>query len=169
MMDETDTRIPGFSTIWQLRHHDTFDRDASPALQSSGENIIQGLYQLWLYTLSEAILDNGNASFSYFHLTWGNSAAARVDIAINPFENITLLKLRRWVAFVSQDPRSNREQVSKHIEERQDAVIWKLAQLHYDLLRKSSRWKTTGIDWAAESWELLERVEGISAPEELLI
>ena len=167
MIDETDTRIPNISTVWQIWHYDTFDRDASPTLQSSGENIIQGLYQLWLYTLSEGILDNGNASFSYFHLAWGPSATTRVDVAVNPFENRALQKLRLWAGFVSQDLRSNNEHVNQLTEEGKNAMLWKLAQLHYDLLRKSGRWKSPVIDWGAEARELLASVELISAPDEL--
>src|SRR5215213_779764 len=100
MIDENDPRIPNTSTVWQLWYSDTFDREAPQSLQASGANIMRGLYALWLYTLKEGILDNGSASFSYFHLTWGNTATTRVDVAIHPFNNLPLLKLRRWVGFI---------------------------------------------------------------------
>jgi len=158
MIKEPDSRIPTPSTVWQLWHSDTFDQDSSPSVQSTGQNIVDGLYVLWLYTLQEGILDNGNASFSRFHLTWGPSPASRVDIAVNPFDNSTLLKLRQWVGFTSQN---------QHSEDGRDGIVLKLAQLHYDLLQKSNRWKASAIDWSAEARELLAHVELISDPKDL--
>jgi len=158
MIDENDPRFINTSTVWQLWYSDTFDRDSSLALQASGINIINGLYELWLYTLREGILDNGSASFSYFHLTWGNTATTRADVAVNPFHNLALQKLRRWVGFISP---------AQEIEDRKDAILLRLAQLHYESLKKSSRWKASAIDWSAEARELLARVELISDPQEL--
>lgn len=158
MLDEADPRIPNTSTVWQLWHSDTFDRDSSPSLQGNGANIVHGLYELWLHTLKEGILDSGSASFSSFHLTWGNTPTARVDVAVNPFHNLALLKLRRWVGFTPQTQES---------EERREAILLRLAQLHYELLQKSSRWKASAIDWSAEARGLLAHVELIVDPEEL--
>lgn len=160
MVDEMDARIPHASTIWELWYMDTFDRDTPPAVQIKGANIIQGLYHLWFYTLAEGILDNGNASFSNFHLAWGSSASTRVDIAVNPFDNPVLLKLRGWIGFVAQDK-------TGQIKPGKDVILWRLAHLHYDLLQKSSRWKSSGVDRGAEARELLARIESISIPEEL--
>ena len=167
MIDETDPRIPDTSTVWQLWHSDTFDRDTSRFLQSSDVNIIDGLYELWLHTLKEGILDNGSASSSYFHLTWGNTAATRADVAVNPFHNLALLKLRRWVGFISQAQESEDRRIIQRLEEREDTIILRLAQLHYELLQKSSRWKASAIDWGAEARVLLARVDLISDAEEL--
>lgn len=158
MIDEADPRIPNTSTVWQLWHSDTFDRNSSPSLQGNGVNIIYGLYELWLNTLKEGILDNGSASFSYFHLTWGDPATARVDVTVNPFHNLALLKLRSWVGFISQ---------AQEGEDGKNAILLRLAQLHYELLKKSSRWKASAIDWGAEARELLAYVESISDPEQL--
>jgi hypothetical protein len=163
MVDEIDTRIPNVSTTWQLWYTDTFDRDTPQAIQSRGVNIIQGLYHLWLFTLTDGILDNGNASFSYFHLTWGSLASTRVDVAVNPFDNPALLKLRGWIGLVSQDPGN----ISEQVNQGKDVILWRLAQLHYDLLQESIRWKSSEIDWGAEARELLTRIELISAPKEL--
>lgn len=159
MDDEIDSQIPNSSSAWQLWHHDMFDRDSSPFLQASGTNIVQGLYELWLCTLKEGILENGSASFSRFHLTWGKTATARVDVFVKPFNNLSLIKLRQWAHLAPQD--QNRE------EEQRIAVLLRLAQLHYELLRKSSRWRGSSIDWSAESKKLLAGVQFKKGPEEL--
>ncbi len=88
-----DFRIPGPSSAWQLWYSDTFDRDAAPALQRSGTNIVEGLYELWLHTLKEGILENGNASFSRFHLTWGDTGSSRVDVYVEPFGNPSVVEI----------------------------------------------------------------------------
>ena len=148
-------RLPDTSSPWQLWYSDAFDRDAPPSLQANGVNILRGLYELWLYTLKEGVQDNGSASFSRFHLTWGNTPAARVDVAIRPFENAALLKLRQWA------------HLTEHAQEQSISVLSRLAQLHFALLQKSSRWNATSIDWSAEARELLARVERMTGPEEL--
>lgn len=153
MSREIDPRIPVISSDWQLWHTDMFDPDALPSLQASGTNIVRGLYELWLYTLKEAILDNGSASFSRFQLTWGKAAAARVDIFVEPFHNLPLMKLRQWADLISQNENRDKEQ--------RITVVWRLAELHYELLQKSSRWNASAIDWSAESRELLARVKAM--------
>ena len=158
MTDEIDPYKPNTSTDWQLWHSDMFDTDSQLSLQASGTNILQGFYELWLYTLKEAVLDNGSASFSRFLLTWGNTAPTRVEVSVNPFNNLSLTKLRRWANLMSRNENSG---------EQSDAILLRLAQLHYELLQKSSRWKASAIDWSAESRELLARVELISDPKEL--
>ena len=159
MIDETDFRIPNTSTSWQLWHSDTFDRESPPSLQSSGTNIVEGLYELWLHTLKEAILDTGSASFSRFQLTWGNTAATRADVFVKPFNNLSLMKLRQWANLLSESQTSE--------EDRREALLLRLAHLHYELLQNGSRWKGSAIDWSAESRELLARVESMKDPKEL--
>src|SRR3989304_4260174 len=110
MIDKTDSRIPNTSTAWQLWHSDTFDRDSSPSLQSSGTNIINGLYELWLHTLKEAILETGSATFSRFQLTWGKTASTRVEVVVNSHNNISLLKLRQWAKLTSQNQNNSQEE-----------------------------------------------------------
>lgn len=159
MIDEFDSRIPDTSTAWQLWHHDTFDRDSPRSLQASGTNIVQGLCELWRFTLTEGILDKGSATFSRFQLTWGRTASTRVEVIVDPFDNPGLLKLRQWAHLMSQDQDGE--------EEQRDALFMRLAQLHYDLLQKSRRWKAAAIDWSAESRQLLARVESMKDSEEL--
>lgn len=159
MENETDAQIPGPSSAWQLWYSDTFDWDSAPALQTSGKNIVDGLYKLWLYTLKEGILENGNASFSRFHLTWGDTGSTRVDVFVEPFGNPSLVKLRQW-AHLDDDHKNNDEEQGK-------AILLRLAQLHYERLQKSSRWRASAIDYSAESKELLARVDVIKEPEEL--
>src|SRR5215207_2447181 len=157
MSNGIDSRIPSTSSTWQLWHSDMFDRDSLPSLQASGTNIVHGLYELWLYTLKEAILDNGSASFSRFQLTWGNTASTRADVFVQPFNNLSLMKLRQWAQLMSQHSE----------EEQRETILLKLAQWHYELLQKSSRWKASAIDWSSESRELLVWVEPMKGPEEL--
>lgn len=154
--DEIDPRIPNTSTAWQLWYTDMFDRDAPQALQARGKDIVQGLSELWLQTLKEAIQDNGSGSFSRFYLTWGISAAERVDVLVDPFNNVSLLKLRQWAGLMSP-----------HTGSGDTRILMRLAQLHHALLQESSRWQAPAIDWSGESRELLKRVELMSEPEEL--
>lgn len=167
MNSEFDLRIPGTATIWQLWHSDTFDPDSVPTLQADGEDILQGLYELWFYTLSEGIQDGGSASFSRFHLTWGNTPFTRVDIDVKPFDNFSLVKLRQWAHLPSPPEEGQGIPAAPDHGEQRAAILMRVAQLHYELLQKSSRWKATAIDWSAESRELLARVELMTVPKEL--
>ena len=162
MNDAVDSHFPNPAAAWQLWHSDLLDSDSPPTLQSSGTDIVQGLYELWLYTLKEAILDSGNASFSRFHLTCGNTPRTRVDVHVDPFDNLTLLKIRRWAGLMSQDPR-----IDRHAEGQRDTLIMRLANLHDELLQTSSRRNASAIDWSAEARELLALVERISDPTDL--
>jgi hypothetical protein len=155
MGDPRDARIPDASTAWQLWHSDTFDRDSSPSLQASGEDIREGLSELWLHTLREGIQENGSASFSCFYLTWGNTPACRVDVYVEPFGNAPLMKLRRWAGLTEQDPEAG------------SSVAGRLAQLHYALLQKSDRWTAAAIDWSAEAKEILRRVGAMTDASQL--
>lgn len=158
-MDGIDARIPTASTLWQLWHHDMFDRDAPPYLQASGVEILQGLYKLWLHTLQEGIQDNGLASFSRFQLSWGNTPATRVDVVVHPLDNPALLKLRRWAELMSNRQEGEGERITpRHLEQR-SPILMKLARWHYELLQESDRWTAEAIDWGAESRDLLARVE----------
>ena len=159
MDTEVDPRIPSAASAWQLWHTDTFDTDSPPFLQASGTDIVAGLYELWFHTLNEAVLENGSASFSRFHLTWGDTASARVDVYVEPFHNPSLLKLRQWVQLAYDDKSSEEEQGK--------AIILSIAQRHYELLQKSSRWSFSAIDWSAESKELLARIEASQGAQEL--
>jgi hypothetical protein len=167
MDNEVDPRIPGTATIWQLWHIDTFDPDSVPTLQAGGEDIFQGLYELWFYTLGEGIQDGGSASFSGFYLTWGNTPSTRVDINVKPFDNVSLVKLRQWAHLTSPPEEGEGRPAAPDRGEQRAAILMRVAQLHYKLLQKSSRWKETAIDWSAESRELLARVELMTDPDEL--
>lgn len=154
--EEIDHRIPNASTTWQLWYGDMFDMDAPPSLEAGGTGIVNGLYEIWRHTLKEAIQDSGSSSFSRFHLTWGNTAAERVDVLVDPFNNLSLLKLRGWAGLMS-----------RQTEPEDERILMRLAQLHYELLQQSGRWQAAAIDWSAESRELLARVESMAGPEEL--
>jgi hypothetical protein len=164
MKNETNPCIPDSSTAWQLWHNDLFDQDAPPSLEASDTNILKGLYKLWLHTLKETILDNGNASFSRFHLTWEKQGAGRVDIVVNPFNNPDLLKLRRWAGLMLQP--QGREDIQRPAR-KPDEILWRVAQMHYELLRTSQRWQAAAVDWGAEARELLALVERLIEPQDL--
>src|SRR5688572_1561679 len=138
-----------------------------PPLGNCGMNIIQGLYELWRYTLKEGIQDNGSASFSRFRLTWGNTPITRVEVVVNPFNNLSLIKLRRWANLMSQLQDNKGILIVQSLEEQRDAILMRLAQLHYEFLQNSSRWKAPAIDWGAEARELLAHVELMTDPKEL--
>ena len=167
MTTEIDLHLPGHSTPWQLWYSDTFDRDSQPSLQASGTNIVQGLYELWFYTLKESVFDNGSASFSRFQLTWGETPVSRVDAFVQPFHNLSLVKLRRWSGFLSQPLEAGDTHSARQPEEQKEALLRRLAELHYEFLQKSDRWKAPAIDSSAEARELLARVESLSGPKEL--
>jgi hypothetical protein len=159
MNPDIDPRLPNDSTTWQLWYLDTFDPDSPPSLEASGQGILQGLGELWLRTLKEGILDNGNASFSYFQLAWGKPATARLDLGVGPFNNASLLKLRRWAGLMSHGKGGQGKINAQFPDQRTNPIITRLAHLHYEILQKSSRLETESIDWSLEARELLRRVE----------
>ncbi|HSL31334.1 MAG TPA: hypothetical protein VK900_19185 [Anaerolineales bacterium] len=154
------------STPWQLWYSDTFDRDSPASLQASGEGILQGLTELWRYTLQEGIHYNGSASFSYFYLTVGNTAWARVDVSVQPFHNPALMKLRQWAHLADRDHAENIT-TAPSLQAQRLFIFNRLAQLHYALLKKSDRWRAAAIDWSAEARALLARVESVTSLKEL--
>ena len=81
---------------------------------------------------------------------------------LNPFQNTSLQKLRRWAAEEERDQTADRLH-----EEQEDSILRRLAQRHYEYLQKSERWQAESIDWRAEAKELLERVEEMTDPKEL--
>jgi hypothetical protein len=167
MINEIESQIPDGSTTWHLWYLDKFDRDFPPSLEVSGEKILNGLYKLWLHTLREGLQDNGSASFSHFQLRLGSNASMRVEIYVNPFNNAALIKLRQWANLMSQNQEAQGMTITGPLEEQRIPVVNRLAQLHYELLQKSTRWNAKAIDWSAESRELLARVELITESKEL--
>ena len=115
--------VSDISTRWTLWHRDTFDRDAPDSVAARGTNILNGLYQLWKYTLREGLTDSGDASFGAFHLAWGETAGTTAAVWVEPFGNAELKKLRRWAEEVGED-----------------ALLSRIAALHLTLLQKSGRW-----------------------------
>ena len=164
MANNTDPRIPDATTEWVLWHHDTFDRDTPATVERRGTGILQGLYELWKSTLSEGITDAGDSSFSHFQLTWGETASRRADAGVQPFDNASLLKLRRWANFSSQ----NRTNALSHEPYQQNnSLLRSLARVHCHLLQESDRWTAEAILWSAEARQLLARVESITDPLQL--
>lgn len=139
-----------------------FDRETPASVEASGVDIREGLYSLWLHTLREGILDDGSASFSRFHLAWGEPESKYVDAGVEPFDNHTLVKLRRWAGFASIEQYKNDTRGTNQI-------VRRLAELHYELLQKSELWAADTLYWSEEAREVLARVNGLSDPGELLI
>ena len=142
-----DIHILNSNTAWQLWYCDTFDREAAASLEASGSDLVQGLYELWMHTIQEGILDNGNASFSYFQLSLEGEMPTTIDIGVQPFHNRTLQKLRQWVTSAAPQKQGKHE------------FVWILAQLHFTLLQTSSRWTARAIDRSAEAQALLARID----------
>lgn len=138
---------------WVLWHHDLFDREAPASVQARGRELPAGLYQLWLSTLSESLLEGGTASFSRFQLCWGDPMQ-RAEIPVQPFENPALLKLRGWI-WQNGSPANSLLPTS--------AILQRLADLHHGLL--AARQDTAG--WSGEADLLLKRILSAGEPEEL--
>jgi hypothetical protein len=167
MTIEKDPLIPDISTPWKLWYLDTFDREAPPSLEASGENILLGLYELWLHTLQEGVLEDGTASFSSFSLTWGNRASTTANAGVQPSRNSALKKLRQWANLGSPDKKGPADNSNRLYPEPENALVWKLAQTHFNLLLQSSRWTAKAIDWSEEARELLARVDLLTDPGQL--
>src|SRR5688572_30982362 len=125
MRENHDDRKPGGSTRWEIWARDTFDRDASARPEADGVDIVAGFAVLWAKTVGEGVLDDGNASYTAFSLTWGATAGERVDIRVQPFRNGGLGKIRHWF---------------------DGALCTILAATHARLLDRSARWSGGGVD-----------------------
>lgn len=153
--EERDPHGLDASAEWELWYVDVFDREMPPVLEASGRGIVEGLVALWEHTLDEGIVDDGNASFSRFGLSWGKTHLETASVYVTPFDNHTLAKLRRWVVHAS-DP------------EQRPALLGQLAQLHLQLLRRSDRWTVRALINNEESEQLLSCVEPMDHPDQLL-
>jgi hypothetical protein len=160
-MDETLSPIPDQSTRWQLWASDTFDQDSVPGMQTSGEGLLAGLYQLWLHTLSESILENGHATFTRFHLTWGEGTRARVEVDVKPFDNHTLAKLRLWVDHFEDISRMAALIGLELQQEGPNPVLQRLASELWERVRTGQRWQAQAIAWNSEAKELLNSLESM--------
>lgn len=160
-MCDPQISFPDHSTHWQLWASDTFDQDSVPGIQAKGEGILAGLYQLWLHTLAESIQENGNATFTRFHLTWSEEPRARVDVYVKPFENHTLGKLRNWARQFDDNAWNAASHVLDPQAHVQNPVLQRLAHEHQERLRRSHRWQAQAIGWSAEAKGLLESLENM--------
>jgi hypothetical protein len=156
-----DPRIPTSSTIWQIWHQDMFDRDTPASLETTGDDILWGLYWLWIHTIREGITDTGLATSSYFYLTWGEQSSNRVDAGVNPFDNLSLMKIRQWAAVPP-----NKNNIPS--QDKTNPVVWSLAIKHYELLKESPRWKDTSSNPGTEATTLLDLIGKMDSPEQLL-
>lgn len=146
-MATPDPRRPLSVSPWTLWYSDTFDRDSEPSVEETGERFVDGLIALWQHTLAEGIDEAGNATFSSFWLSWGNSMAERADAAVQPFGNTTHARLREWMLCDT---------------ETREAVLRRLAFWHYDLLRHSPRWQASAVAVGEEARQMLAAVVELS-------
>lgn len=114
----SDPKIPGPSTVWKLWYRDMFDRETPSSLEAAGTDIREGLYSLWLHTLTEGVQEDGSASFSRFHLAWGDPETGYADAAVEPFHNHTLLKLRQWAGLASDEQGSSESSEKNKVVQR---------------------------------------------------
>lgn len=70
MEKSVQTSHSGQNSGWQLQYEDTFDREAPPALDAAGGDIIDGLRELWARHLFESVRPDGERGFARFSLFW---------------------------------------------------------------------------------------------------
>jgi hypothetical protein len=140
---DRDRRVPGDSTHWTVWHRDTFDgEDTERTAEADGTGILAGLAHLWDRSAFEGIEDEeGDATFSAFSITWGDSPAESAWVHMKSFDNTALLKIRRW------------------LDEPTAAAI---AKAHLRLLEHSDRWTTEHLDPSAETMPILEAAAAAS-------
>lgn len=82
---------------WILTYDDLFDREATPTVQATGADLLEGLTLLWNLHLREGSQDDGQRTFSRFDLRWGEpTASAEVDHYL-PHHAAGAPRLRRWL------------------------------------------------------------------------
>lgn len=65
---------------WILTYDDLFDREATPTVQATGAELLEGMTPLWNLHLREGSQDDGQRTFCRFDLRWGEpTASAEVD------------------------------------------------------------------------------------------
>lgn len=64
---------------WTLTCDDLFDRDSTPSVQATGDDLFAGVTLLWKLHLLEGLQDDGQRTFSGFELRSG-APTRRVDV-----------------------------------------------------------------------------------------
>ena len=90
---------------WELIYRDTFDRECPPHAEKKGRGLRKGLYDLWLYTLSEGIAKDGTKTFSDFSLWFADDrylaekyqVNARYDGGVDTRDPAKLAALRKTI------------------------------------------------------------------------
>lgn len=81
------------SNAWELWYQDTFDRHSSRRVECAGDDLIEGLAELWDHHLSETVRANGIRGFARFNL-WLKSDHQSIAVE-GPWEG--QLRLRAWI------------------------------------------------------------------------
>lgn len=85
---------------WHLSSSDLFDRECPAMDEGHGDNLVDGLAQLWESHLREGFLDDGQRSFTSFDLSWlrpdGTIGSAYVDY-YSKHHAAGAPRLRRWL------------------------------------------------------------------------
>lgn len=159
---------PGPSSPWELWFYDTFDTKRPSFLDSRGTGALGGFCELWHNVLENGVMDNGNATFHFYELRFGEEALRRVAVRVAPFDNRALAKLRRWSRELSDhgnaggggtEPTSPGAGIHP--------IVRAVAGFHLRLLERSERWRSERIDMSAEAQTLLEWVELMTDPRRL--
>lgn len=82
---------------WELWSTDTFDRDAAPSCEATGDDFLAGCAGLWRATVDQGVLADGKPSFTWYQLRWAGGA---LSLPRDPFSNPELRALKPWVTTV---------------------------------------------------------------------
>ena len=77
---------------WQLWYRDTFDRECPPQVDAQGQDLLDGLIELWARHLFETVRPGGGRGFSRFYLQWTPDGRAEITGDLEGAR-----RLRKWV------------------------------------------------------------------------
>ena len=133
-----DRRCPDHESRWELWYQDYFDRD-SASKETEGTDIVEGLAIMWRKLAVEGVFDDGQPTFTWFSIRWGDGSVAES-------------------AHVHRDPSMNPGLKNIHLWRSQE-LFDEIAAAHLRLLEQSSRWEEDAINAADESKPILELAE----------
>lgn len=138
-----DRRVPGDASHWTVWYRDTFEgEDTQATAEADGTGIRAGLELLWERTAVEGIEDeDGDATFSAYSISWGDSAAESAWVHMKSFDNTALLKIRGWLDAPTKTA---------------------IAAAHLRLLEHSDRWTKDHLDPSAETLPILDAAAAAS-------
>lgn len=154
----------------------------------SGRGALGGLCALWSGVINNGIMDDGRATFSSYELRFGPGALERVTINVAPFENVALMKLRKWAESCANESNAGAgvtrlcgftgsllarlfkcvgREAAVSENTGLNPIVQRVAAIHLLLLEKSDRWVSDPIDVSGEAGKLLAWVETMTGPDRL--